>query len=133
MIDTALAALLASIVVAAIALLIHRHFARESCEKLQKQFALANEAEKQVHLREMEYLAERNKSEVSHREALIQARFAAFDDGRKQGKSEHELEASIRLADQRNEFAFNQKRNKLLQKPVKNNVRSMSSKQSFSV
>ena len=53
----------------------------------------------------MEYLAERNKAEIAHVEALNQARSLSFEEGRKQGKAEHELEAAMQLADQRNEFA----------------------------
>lgn len=105
MTDPVLAALLASIVVAVVALLIHRHLAKESAENLQKQLVAANEAERKVHLREMEYLAERNKAEVAHADALTQGRSIAFEEGRKQGNAEHELDTSMRLADQRNEFA----------------------------
>ena len=105
MIDPLLSALLASIIAATIAWLIHRHLAKESHEILQKQFAVNNEAERKVHIREMEYLADRNKAEVVHTDALTQVRSIAFEEGRKQGNAEHELESSMRRADQRNEFA----------------------------
>ena len=105
MTDPLVVAVLTSIIVAAVALLIHRRLSNELLAKLKESSTQANEAERQVHLREMEYLAEKNKIEVAHLEALNQARSIAFEEGRKQGKAEHELEASLRLADQRNEFA----------------------------
>lgn len=104
MTDPVLVAVIVSIGVAAVALLIHRHLANELLARLKTCVAQANEAERQVHLREMEYLAERNKVEVTHAEVLNQARSIAFEEGGKQGKAEHELETAIQLADQRNQF-----------------------------
>lgn len=104
--DLVLTALVTAITVAFIALLIHRHLAKEASEKLKSQLSITNEAERQVHRREMEYLADKNKAEVAHADALAQARSTAFEEGRKQGKAEHELDCSMRLADQRNEFAI---------------------------
>lgn len=106
MTDPILVAVLTSIIVAIIAVLIHRRIANELDTKLKVFSAQANEAERQVHLREMEYLAERNKVEVAHVEALKHACSLSFEEGREQGKAEHELDSSLQLADQRNEFAI---------------------------
>lgn len=106
MTDLVLVAVLVSIVVAAVSLLIHRHLANELHARLKTCAAQANEAERQVHLSEMEYLAERNKVEVAHAEALNQARSIAFEEGRKQGKAEHELDTAMQLAEQRNQFVI---------------------------
>ena len=105
MTDPILAAILSSITVAAIGLFLHKYLAAESGNNLRKQIALTNDSERSIHGREMEYLAKRNKIEVFHTEAIQDARAAAFEDGRKQGKAEHELEAAMKLADQRSEFA----------------------------
>lgn len=101
-----LTAVVTSMVVAAIALLIHRNLTKEASENLKKLQMDTNEAERQMHLREMEYLSNKTKAEVVHANALTAARSVAFEEGRKQGKAEHELDCSMRLADQRNEFAI---------------------------
>lgn len=106
MTDPILVAVLTFIAVATAAALIYKRLANELHAKLKVSSAQANEAERQVHLKEMEYLAERNKAEIAHVEALNQARSLSFEEGRKQGKAEHELEAAMQLADQRNEFAI---------------------------
>ena len=106
MTDPILVAVLTFIVVATVAALIYRRLANELHEKLKVCTAQANEGERQVHLREMEFLAERNKAEMAHVEALNQARSLSFEEGRKQGNAELELERSMQLADQRNEFAI---------------------------
>jgi hypothetical protein len=97
-------AVLTFIVVATAAALIYKRLSSELHAKLKVSSEQTNEAERQVHLKEMEYLAERNKAEIAHVEALIQARSLSFEEGRKQGNAEHGLETAMQLADQRNEF-----------------------------
>lgn len=106
MTETILVAVLTSIAVATVAALICKRLANELHANLKVSSEKANEAERQIHIKEMEYLAERNKAEVAHVEMLIQARSLSFEEGRKQGKAENELETARRLADQRNEFAI---------------------------
>lgn len=106
MTDPILLVMLTFLVVATAATLIHRRLASELHEKLKVCSVQANEGERQGHLREMEFLAERNRTEMAHADALNQARSLAFEEGRKQGNSEHELEKSMQLAAQRNEFAI---------------------------
>lgn len=105
MTDPILVAVLTFIAVATAAALIYKRLASELQAKLKVSSEQANEAERQVHLKEMAYLAERNKTEIAHVEALNQARSLSFEEGRKQDKAEHELETAMQLADQRNEFA----------------------------
>lgn len=106
MTDTIFVAAISSVIVAAVALLIHRYLTNALHLKLQEYLAQVNEAERQVHIRQLEFLDEKNKIEVAHTDVVKQARAISFEEGRKQGKAEHELEASIQLADQRNEFAI---------------------------
>ena len=106
MTDPILVAVLTSIVVGISAALIFRRLASGLRAKLKVSSTLANEAERLVHLKEMECLAERNKTEIAHIQALNQARSLSFEEGRKQGNVEKELEAAMQLADQRNEFAI---------------------------
>ncbi|MFO1385311.1 MAG: hypothetical protein U1F55_03865 [Chitinivorax sp.] len=106
MTDPILVAVLTFITTATAAVLIYKRLASELHTKLKVSSAQANEAERQVHLKEMEYLAERNKAEIAHVETLNQARALAFEEGRRQGRAEHELETVMLLADQRNEFAI---------------------------
>lgn len=106
MTDPILVAVLTSIVVGTAAALIYRHLTSELHAKLKVSSAQANEAERLVHLREMEYLAERNKAQITHVETLNHARSLSFEEGRKQGNSEKELEAAMQIADQRSDFAI---------------------------
>lgn len=105
MIDPILSALITFAIVGLFAVSIHRRLVNELNHKLEVCTMQVNESERRIHLKEMEYLAERNKIELAHAEALNHARTLSFDEGRKHGKAEHELQAAMRLADQRNEFA----------------------------
>jgi len=104
MIDPVLVGIVTAALVAAAAVAIHRRLARDAEDKLRLQIAATNDAERGTHLKEMEYLAERNKGEVAHADALTQARAAAFEDGKKQARAEHQLDVSMRLAEQRSEL-----------------------------
>ncbi|WP_291931717.1 hypothetical protein [Limnohabitans sp.] len=57
-------AVLTFIVVATAAALIYKRLSSELHAKLKESSEQTNEAERQVHLKEMEYLAERNKAEI---------------------------------------------------------------------
>jgi hypothetical protein len=105
MMDLVLSALLAAICVCAIALLLHRSVSNKFSTALQKQLEFTNAAEKQVHLKEMEFLGERNGLIAAHADAISAAQALAFEDGRKQGQTEQELVCARQLADQRSEFS----------------------------
>ncbi len=103
MIDSVMVGVATFAVVAVCALVLHRRELGRLEGKLQAQLEATNSAERTAHVKELEHLAERNKCEVAHADALVQARTSAFDEGRKHARSEHELEVSTRLAEQRNE------------------------------
>jgi hypothetical protein len=105
MIDPVLSALLAAIGVAAVAFLLHRSTSIRFDGAVQKQLESTNAAEKQVHLKEMEFLGERNKLIAEHADAISAARALAFEEGKKQGRSEQQLECARQLVDQRTELS----------------------------
>lgn len=104
MIDPVFVGIATAVLVAVSAFAIHRSLAKDAVEKLRLQITATNDAERSTHLKEMEYLAERNKGEIAHAEALALARAAAFEEGKKQACTEYDLEVSMRLAEQRNEL-----------------------------
>lgn len=102
--NSILVALSTAIVVMSIAFMIHRRFANESEKELRLHLEKANDAERQTHLSEIDHLATRKKLEIAHAEELEQERLSSFEEGRKRGTDERELEMSIRLAKQKEEF-----------------------------
>ncbi len=104
--DYVLYALLVAIAVSAIALLLHRKATGKFISALQEQIASTKAAEKQVHLKEMEFLSERSALISKHGDAVSAARTLAFEDGRKQGQSEQELECAGKLSALRTEFSI---------------------------
>lgn len=104
MIDPVLIGVTTAVLVTAIAIAVHRHLAKDAECRLRLQIEATNNAERSTHLKELDYLAERNKGEIAHSEALALARTAAFEEGKKQARSEHELEVSMRLAEQRSDL-----------------------------
>jgi hypothetical protein len=105
MMDPVVSALLAAIGSSLVALLLHRSASSKFNIALAKQLESTNAAEKLIHLKEMEYLSERNKLISEHADAISSARALAFEEGRKHGRSEQEFECARQLADQRTEFS----------------------------
>lgn len=105
MTDLILVATLTFILTTISAIIIYKRISRTLHSQLKVRLLQINEAERQIHLKEMEYLAEKNKINLAHIEIMNRERQRSFDEGRKQGKAEHELEAATHLANQRNEFA----------------------------
>ena len=103
--DPLISALLAAALVAMLSIIAHRQYASMLTSKIQKQLDLTNEAERQIHHNELKYLADRNSDEITHSKALGGVRLTAFEEGKKQGRAEMELETAIKIADQRSEFA----------------------------
>lgn len=104
MIDPVEVGVATAALVAIVGFAIHRRLAKDAEDKLRLQIVATNDAERGTHLKEMECLAERNKGEVAHADALVRARAAAFEEGKMQARAEHELEVSMRLAEQRSEL-----------------------------
>jgi len=65
----------------------------------------ARELEKKVHVREREFLNEKNEIEVAKNEALRAARATGYQEGRAFGQAEHERDHLIELTTLRAEFA----------------------------
>lgn len=103
--DPLFSALLAAVGVSAIALLLHRLVANKLNAAFQQQLESTNAAEKQTHLKEMEFLGERNALISAHANDIASVRALAFEDGKKQGRSEQELECKRQLEDQRTEIS----------------------------
>jgi hypothetical protein len=74
--------------------------------RLALQLSKTNAAERQNHLNEMEHLAERNRREIEYTLELSKARQSGFDEGKRAGIAERELEANIRMAKQSADFAL---------------------------
>jgi hypothetical protein len=102
--DIAIAALGSALLVAAVAVVIHRYLTRAAETAVRTQVDATRESERQLHLIKMEHLSDRNEVAVKHAEALTQARAVAFEEGRKQALAEHEAEISMRLAQLRSEM-----------------------------
>ncbi len=60
--------------------------------------------EKQIHLKERDFLAERNQLEIAHADNIRSARAAAFEDGRKSGLTEASAVHMNELSSQRQEL-----------------------------
>ena len=98
-------ALLAVIGVSAIALLLHRLVTKKLNAALQKQLESTYAAEKQTHLKEVEFLSKQNALTSAHANEITSVKESAFKDGRKQGRCEQELECERQLVDQLKEIS----------------------------
>jgi hypothetical protein len=105
MFNPALVAMTTALVVALISFLLHRRVANEHAQKLQPHLEKANEAERQIHRRELDYLDERKALEIAHARELDQLRVASFEEGRKRGIDEREIELARKLAEQKDAFS----------------------------
>lgn len=84
----AFAALAAAAATALVALVLWRNATAKYRQAQSEQLEAVRQLERQVHLREREFLAERNRMEILHAEALKSARAAAFEEGRQLGATE---------------------------------------------
>lgn len=93
-----------AISVACIGFFIHRRTGNEFETRLRAQLEKANEAERKTHLSEMDYLAERKKSTIEHAAELEKVRLLSFDEGKKRGLEESQLQMTMKLAEQKEVF-----------------------------
>lgn len=100
-----LSGIISAIAVGVVFYFIHQRAVNVWAAKFQKQLDLTNEAERKIHLNEMDYLSDKNKTAIAYADAITESRTASFEEGRKQGKAEQELETNMKLADQKTEFA----------------------------
>jgi len=104
--DSILTLFIAFPVITAVAFYLHKRKTAEYDNRFELQLSKTNSAERQAHVNEMEYLAERNRTEIAHTTAISQARQNGFDEGKKRGIAESELEVTVAMAKQSAEFAI---------------------------
>lgn len=74
--------------------------------EIKEHIAEARELEKKVHLREREFLDERNQLEIAKSEAIRLSRAAGFEEGRLLGQAEKQRDHLTELTNQRSEFSI---------------------------
>lgn len=93
-----------ALVTALVSLLLWRHFSSKQREELASQVAATRELEKQLHLKDRDFLEERNRIELKNVENLRAARATAFEEGRQLGLAESNRDHVNELATQRSEL-----------------------------
>jgi hypothetical protein len=104
--DSLVAVFVAFLIIIAIAFYLHKRKINEYGSRFEMQLSKTNLTERQAHVNEIKYLAERNNSEIAHATANAKARENGFDEGRKRGIAETELEVKVALAKQSGEFVI---------------------------
>lgn len=84
-----------------VAMLLARSALAKQERAYQRQIVDAREMEKQLHLRERDFLSERNQLELEHADALRAARAAAFEEGRRLGQTYGNASRVNELTEQR--------------------------------
>ena len=81
-------ALVAILCTALIGVVLWRQAAAKQTQLIEEQRGNTQQLEKQLHLKERDFLAERNQLEIAHTDSVRAARAAAFEDGRQLGLTE---------------------------------------------
>jgi hypothetical protein len=81
-----------------------RQAAARQAQLIAEQRENTQKLEKQIHLQERDFLAERNQLEIAYADSIRTARAAAFEDGRKMGLSEGNAVHISELSSQRLEL-----------------------------
>lgn len=81
-------ALVSILCTALIGVVLWRQAAVKQTRLIEEQRANTQQLEKQLHLKERDFLAERNQLEIAHTDSVRVARAAAFEDGRQLGLTE---------------------------------------------
>jgi hypothetical protein len=90
--------------VAVIAFLLWNRASDRQTKALAEQLEASRELEKEIHIRERDFLAERNRLEIEKSEAIRAAQVGAFEKGREQGIVENHAAHISELATQRSEL-----------------------------
>lgn len=98
------AVIAAILVTGVVALVFSRLLLRKQEVALSQQVEEFRSLEKQLHLRERDFLAERNQLELAHAEALKVARAQAFEEGRRLGQTEGNASKVSELSELRREL-----------------------------
>ena len=103
--ETILAALAASIATLVITLLFWKKERQRADVELKERIAEARELEKKVHVREREFLDEKNQIEVAKADALRSARASGYEEGRAFGQAERERDHLTEITKLRSDFS----------------------------
>ncbi len=90
--------------IAVVAFLLWNRASDRQAKELAKQLEATRELEKEIHIRERDFLAERNRLELEKSETIRAAQADAFEKGRKQGIVENHAVHISELATQRSEL-----------------------------
>ncbi len=101
MVATAAGAVLTTVFLAA---LFWRRASAQQDEALAREVVRTRELEKQLHLKERDFLAERNHIEIAHAETIRISRSESFEEGRQLGIAEGSTAHINELASQRSEL-----------------------------
>lgn len=104
MLEQIIPAALTAMILSVVFYIFHRRAQASAFADAKDHMNRANAAEKILHLKEMEYLEERNKAIVAQTEEVYRAKELAFEEGRKRGIAESELDCAKLLAAKRSEF-----------------------------
>ena len=90
--------------VSVVAILLWNRASDRQAKALARQLEASRELEKEIHIRERDFLAERNKLEVEKSETIRAAQADSFEKGRQQGIVENHAVHIAELANQRSEL-----------------------------
>lgn len=90
--------------VAVVAFLLWNRASDRQAKALAKQIEVSRVLEKEIHIRERDFLAERNKLELERSEMIRTAQVEAFEKGRQQGVVENHAAHIAELTSQRSEL-----------------------------
>jgi hypothetical protein len=102
--DLLLPAIGATLSTSLVGLALWRRAAARQAQLIEEQRKSMQQLEKQIHLKERDFLAERNQLEIAHADNIRSARAAAFEDGRKSGLTEASAVHMNELSSQRQEL-----------------------------
>ena len=94
-------ALIGSLSIVLVAVLLWRKCAAKQAQSIEEQRSVTQQLEKQLHVKERDFLAERNQLEITYSETVRAARTAAFEDGRQLGLTERNAAHITELSAQR--------------------------------
>lgn len=101
--DNLQVAIIASFACVCIGYFLHRHFAKSTLVRIGSLEEKSNQLEKAIHLKERDFLEERNKADVQQSDKLKSERELAYREGREAGLAEKEKDCLLQLSQVRME------------------------------
>jgi hypothetical protein len=102
--NTVISVVVAVILTAAIGLISWRSASKKQAQEMQALLDRTRQLEKELHIKERDFLAERNQREIATSDALRNARDAGYEEGRKLGVTERSAAHVSELSEQRFEL-----------------------------